>query len=484
MKKSFTIIELVIVIAITGILSISFLKGFQITQKELSSNVIDTKLLNLKNSIYQTLINNPNSFLSTNKIINQNGDIIYTINSTHMLRNFLDYDGDGDISDTSDTQRLNIINFFNLNEKDLTDIGANPIMVTFNYNILKETISYPIINISVVSWGELNRFSGFESIKPLFQNFQNVDGNIVFSIKKYQDITGGDKVDVDNFLNDNDLTYQIFQKNIKTFTLNNNDIIKEKVLNSLGKFEKITNNLSHWVNEKIKAYKLNSLNSVYGKDFFLFGYREDETINSIYTDNYNPNYIEDLQKSDTEDSSGGTKTITLEDFSNNFIILKNTYSDNLNTEIIGSSHSPTDTIFNDTTQSNYDLTINGNTITLTNLLPLKKFDSLTNIDNSNLDYFIPKTSLSIIGINSISDGSEDFLNIPFFFGNTPTMNINGSITFDNNTPFNNNYPPYSSTLVLLFPWIQDLETTAGSLKTVDNNYGIYSKQIFSVEEGY
>ena len=508
-KSAFTIIELIIVISIAGIFSISFLKGYSLLQETLTKNKIDLKMAQIEKSLIQSFNDNINSYIYKNEIYDKNGNTIYsgvsngTIRQMRMKTNTLN----SNLSDRKDEETA-ILSFFNLSKRTIHDIGANNIDIIINTNIIKDEVSYPVKEISIISWGKLNKMKGFTKLVKgdlVKTDTDSTTGHSKTYIKKITSTNLTPRLSA--FLTSNDSYYQIFRKEIKMVTVSNANIMKNKIEETLGKFNKISNYLNEWIDEKIKSNKLRGGSP--GVDYLAFMPVDltKEYLNIPQSKDYggsgdlNGNYISNI------DENYLTSPKNIEEFSNEIVFI--------DSSITASTLSAGDFKLTKIEDKGIKLTGLGLTPTVEfkfkGFVPLElynengtDFDGNNNFDPSgDFNVKILENSKKIMGINSSFDAVESFLGIPFMVSNTSKgeikiegiTNPNGDMTFYNNLPILNtvgtstetNYPPYSMHLLCVFPWFSDIKASTDIINpnmSIKENYGFISKQIYSVSKGF
>jgi hypothetical protein len=281
-------------------------------------------------------------------------------------------------------------------------------------------------------------------------------------------------------------------------TINNSNIVKKKIEETLEKFNKLSLYVNQWVDEKIKSNKLKggapginylafmpvdknadnleipSSEDCGGDDITADDCTSGLAMNGIFTNHI---YKQDFS---------GTKSE--EEFTNEIYFTTNTAGHNL---------SNTDFKF---TNTNFNIKlkklINGTPPQL-DVIGMVPLDFPLNTDKfaaTTPNVKISTASKRIMGVNSSFDAIENFYGIPFFVSNTSfsMIKIDGNddskMVFLNNLPLiettNTYYPPYTMTFVCIFPWFVDAETPGIPNTKLDYNYGFTSKQIFSVSQGY
>lgn len=482
-KKSFTIIEILVVIMIVGVLSIGLMRGFNFFQNELTAQNIKQKLELVKHSFEETLQIKSNNFIYYDKIISNNvNGTNFPLYNTNILQSIFDKNNP-----------IPYFNFLNLSEKDLVDFGNKPFDILIENKYFTHLTKFPYKNIYIISWGKLNSWADFDdTLKSLFINNNSGD----FNFKHFAELEDNSKNTLRNWVNSKNIDISVFNKEISFVKITNLHIMKNKVENSINKFNNITNNIEHWVDAKIRSEE--GTGEIPGKNNFMFSKNKNDNsvnITELFLVKEEENIVIERKMIDVLEDE--TESLDGSNISNVFSFIDKTKDENANDRFVSSKNS--NVLCTDL--------LSGNSFELVHFVSLS---TLTNnnyiecIKDSDIELF-PNTK-KMMGIISEFEAREDFMGIPFFIFNTEeaAMGINTTNEslpwqiFLNNVPeaevlSNNNYrmknsPPYSTMLLLIFPWITDA-TRAENAENADDRditfskYGWYNKQVFAVTKG-
>lgn len=489
-KEAFTIMEIMIVIMIVGILSIGLLSSFKIFQEEVTNQEIKKKLIIVKKGLEDVLKLKSNSFIYRDSIreIASDGSIVELYN-TNELQHIT----------TLNSSKTNFLNFLNISEENLLDFANKPFDIIFEEKYSNHYVPFPYKNIFVMSWGKLNSWPDFDDdLKELFIN--NDSNEFVF--KTFYEMESDAQDELEAWALSKNLDVSIFNKEISHFKITNIEIVKNKIDNSIKRFNDIANNISNWADLKIRMEA--GTGAMPGKNNFMFAKSKTSdlsNLNDIFLDD-TTNAIEDKMIDVLIDED---EDIEDHKISNVFAFIDRDEttitSNNRFTSTKGSIISCKNKIYprgSDPT----DL----QDIVAENFVPISGLTVNEHIEctqsGSQVSLFAPTKKM--MGVTTNFEGQEDFHGFPILISNTEKSKLDiggggGGLDFLSNTPQSEeigssgnfrlkNSPPYSTVLLMVFPWFIDATAAHNAADSIQTDmqyskYGFYMKHIFSVSNG-
>lgn len=502
--KSFTIIEILITIMVVSIMSIGVMGGYKFFQDELVNQSTKKKLLLIRSQMENIFsLKMKNFILSSGVWAKYAGStslsLLYEVDK---LQPIIDDNNSNLTEDDFGT-------FWNIGAKDLKDFANKPFDIVIENKYFTHYTKFPYKNIFIVSWGRLNSFPSWQSNIVLKSHFIHKENNESWVFKTFSEMNTTAQTELETWALSHGFNKEIFNKEITYITASNLEIMKNKVEASVNKFNNIVKNIEYWVDAKIKLE--DGTGALPGKNYFMFAKTETETedvssrfiVNNTATPPATGTMQIDNRMIDIQVDK--TPQILFDgNLTNIFSFVDLDETDGENTRYISTKNSEFNCIFNDFDSAK---------VTFTNALPISSLtdnDLITcNVVDVNGTLF--SGTKKMMGIISEFDGKEEISGFPIVLSNVDESNItledaefatvlDSTATplttkiFKNNIPKSEvltngtyrlkNSPPYSLSLIMIFPWIiESDETNLSERNFIYSNYGWYKKEIFAVTNG-
>lgn len=522
-KKSFTLIEIIVIIMIISFFSIGVMQGLSFFQNE-SIHQEQMKKLKVIEKDFQKIFTFRNtSFLFKDYVP------YYLTDTSETIKLYENNGSINPIFDTSGTiPKVTFTNFWKTSIKNLTDFANKPFDIIVENRYFDYYTVVPYKNVFVISWGRINSYpsftnfgSGSVNLKELFFKKDPLTGAVTFY--PYASLSPADKTTVNDWLDSKGLTIGFINKEINHIKINNMQIMKEKIKVTMDKIDKIEKNLKYWVTAQIKS--VSGTGSMPGKDFFLFTkYNGDSLIQENSGLDYNTSFMDTIVD---DDSDTAYPKYTDETLANVFSFIDKAIDNGENERYITTR--PFETFCEDLNMGMGENSEDSSgtsvdkRLRVVGMAPLDESytkcvpGSEINVSGVDLpQYSLLHTTKRIMGLISNIDGKEEVSSFPIFIGNSGqsvsgstlasgfeffsnegdavfAMPINNSAPIDNGT--NYTLPPYNLTLLAVFPWVMDgnIISNAAALSSLTeeekitniyfNSFGFYLRKIYSVSTG-